>query len=263
VAAVRRGCDDAAVTNLRIDDHAAPAGGVVRQLTFDRPEALNAFDTPLYLAVAGALDAARRDDEVRVVVLTGDGRAFSAGQDLKEMTRMATAGPDEEITSGFPVLIDALVAFDKPLVAAVNGLAIGIGFTMLPHCDLVLVSEEARFRTPFAELGVAPEAASSYLFPLIMGPQRGALALFTGDWMSAAEVVEAGIALSSHPAAEVLPAALSLALRIAAFPLASLRAIKTTVAQARADAIAAARRREDAQFAELLSRMVAGDQWTG
>ena len=263
MAAVRRDCDDAAVTNLRIDDHRQPAGGVVRQLTFARPEALNAFDTPLYLAVAEALDAARADDDVRVVVLTGEGRAFSAGQDLKEMTRMATAGPDDEITSGFPVLIDALVAFDKPLVAAVNGLAIGIGFTMLPHCDLVLVSDEARFRTPFAELGVAPEAASSYLFPLVMGPQRGALALFTGDWMSATEIVAAGIALSSHPAAEVLPAALALASRIAAFPLDSLRAIKSTVAAARTDAIAAARAREDREFSRLLSKMVAGDQWTG
>ena len=130
--------------------------GSVRLLTLARPEALNAFDTDLYLALGAALDAASADDSVHVVVVTGQGRAFSAGQDLKEMTRMATAGPDEEITSGFPALVDALIAFDKPLIAAVNGLAIGIGFTMLPHCDLVLVSDEARFRTPFAELASHP-----------------------------------------------------------------------------------------------------------
>jgi enoyl-CoA hydratase/carnithine racemase len=255
------------VTNgdtIRIEDHGAGDGtaGVVRVVTLARPEALNAFDTDLYLALAGALDAARVDDGVHVVVVTGEGRAFSAGQDLKEMTRMATAGPDEEIVSGFPTLVDALVAFDKPLVAAVNGLAIGIGFTMLPHCDLVLVSDEARFRTPFAELGVAPEAASSYLFPLVMGPQRGAHALFTGDWLSAAEVVEAGVALSSHPPAELMPAALALATRIAAFPLESLRAIKTTVAAGRHDAIVAARAREEAIFEVLLAKMTRSEQWS-
>jgi enoyl-CoA hydratase/carnithine racemase len=236
--------------------------GAVRLLTLHRPDALNAFDTDLYLALAAALDAARADDGVHVVVVTGEGRAFSAGQDLKEMTRMATAGPDEEITSGFPALVDALIAFDKPLVAAVNGLAIGIGFTMLPHCDLVLVSDEARFRTPFAELGVPPEAASSYLFPLVMGPQRGAQALFCGDWMSADEVVAAGVALSSHPSAELLPAAMGLAARVAAHPLDALRAIKSTVAAGRRDAVVAARAREEELFAEMLSRMTRSEQWS-
>jgi enoyl-CoA hydratase/carnithine racemase len=236
--------------------------GHVRTITLNRPEALNAFDTDLYLALGHALDAASADDSVHVVVVTGEGRAFSAGQDLKEMTAMATAGPDEEITSGFPVLVDALIAFDKPLIAAVNGLAIGIGFTMLPHCDLVLVSEEARFRTPFAELGVAPEAASSYLFPLVMGPQRGAHALFTGEWMSADEAVASGIALSSHPPAEVLPAAQELATRIAAYPLDSLRAIKSTVAAGRRDAVVAARAREEEIFAVLLSKMTRSEQWS-
>jgi len=250
------------VTILLSADHPVESGGAVRLLTFNRPDVLNAFDTELYLAVAGALDTARDDDGVRVVVLSGAGRAFSAGQDLKEMTRLATAGPDDAIDSGFPALIDSLVAFDKPLIAAVNGLAVGIGFTMLPHCDLVLVSDDARFRTPFAELGVAPEAASSLMLPMVMGPQRGALALFTGDWISAADAVTGGLALSSHPAEEVLVAALALAERIATFPLGSLRAIKATIADARRDAIAAARAREDAHFAELLSQMIAGDKWT-
>ena len=110
----------------------------MRLLTLDRPDALNAFDSPLYRATGAALDAARADDAVKVVVLTGAGRAFSAGQDLDEMARLAGG---EQIDSGFPVLLDALQAFDKPLVAAVNGAAVGIGFTMLPHCDLVLAAE--------------------------------------------------------------------------------------------------------------------------
>jgi enoyl-CoA hydratase/carnithine racemase len=250
------------VTNEQPSNLIVADEGPVRLLTLARPEALNAFDTDLYLALGAALDAAGADDSVHVVVVTGQGRAFSAGQDLKEMTRMATAGPDEEITSGFPALVDALIAFDKPLIAAVNGLAIGIGFTMLPHCDLVLVSDEARFRTPFAELGVAPEAASSYLFPLVMGPQRGAHALFTGEWMSADDAVSSGIALSSHPPAEVLPAAMELAARIAGYPLDSLKAIKSTVAAGRHEAVVAARAREEEIFAVLLSKMTRSEQWS-
>ncbi|HET6950345.1 MAG TPA: enoyl-CoA hydratase/isomerase family protein [Acidimicrobiales bacterium] len=229
---------------VQVDDH-----GAVRLLTLDRPEALNAFDSPLYRAAAGALDAARADAGVKVVVLTGAGRAFSAGQDLDEMARLAAGEP---IASGFPALLEALQAFDKPLVAAVNGAAVGIGFTLLPHCDLVLAAEHARFRTPFAEMGVPPEAASSYLFPARMGWQRAAEVLFTSPWLSAADAVDCGIALRVVPAADLLADALALAATIATAPLPALRAIKSTMLAARADAVAAARAREEAAFAEVL-----------
>jgi enoyl-CoA hydratase/carnithine racemase len=221
----------------------------VRVLTLDRPHALNAFDSPLYRAAGAALDAARADDGVKVVVITGAGRAFSAGQDLAEMARLAAG---EAVDSGFPVLLDALQAFDKPLIAAVNGAAVGIGFTMLPHCDLVLAAETARFRTPFAEMGVPPEAASSLLFPARMGWQRAAEVLFTSPWLGAAEAVECGIALRVVPADELLPEALALADAIADAPLVALRAIKATMLAGRADAVAAARAREEAAFAQLL-----------
>ncbi|HEX8804782.1 MAG TPA: enoyl-CoA hydratase-related protein, partial [Acidimicrobiales bacterium] len=217
--------------------------------TLDRPERLNAFDGELYRLAADALDAARADDAVHVVVLTGAGRAFSAGQDLDELARLAAG---EQVESGFPRLLDALQAFDKPLVAAVNGLAVGIGFTLLPHCDLVLVAEGARFRTPFAEMGVPPEAASSLLFPARMGWQRAAHVLFTSPWLSADEAVEHGIALRTVPAGDLLPEALALADRIAAAPLPALRAIKATMLAARDDAVTAARTREDAAFARVL-----------
>ncbi len=231
---------------MRATDH---AGGAVRLLTLDRPEALNAFDSPLYRAAGAALSAARDDDAVKVVVLTGAGRAFSAGQDLDEMARLAAG---EAIESGFPVLLEALESFDKPLVAAVNGPAVGIGFTLLPHCDLVLVAEGARLRAPFAAMGVPPEAASSVLFPARMGWQRAAEVLFTSPWLSAEEAVEAGIALRVVPAADLLDRALGLATRIAAAPLPALRAIKGTMLAGRADAVSAARRREEAAFARLL-----------
>lgn len=232
---------------VRTDDSTDHDG--VRVLTLDRPHALNAFDSPLYRAAGAALDAARADDGVKVVVITGAGRAFSAGQDLDEMARLAAG---EAVDSGFPVLLDALQAFDKPLIAAVNGAAVGIGFTMLPHCDLVLASETARFRTPFAEMGVPPEAASSLLFPARMGWQRAAEVLFTSPWLGAAEAVECGIALRVVPADELLPEALALAATIAAAPLVALRAIKATMLAGRADAVAAARAREEAAFARVL-----------
>ena len=236
--------DQALVRAEDVDGHAG-----VRLLTLDRPGALNAFDSPLYRAAGAALDSARADDGVKVAVITGAGRAFSAGQDLDEMARLAAGEP---IDSGFPVLLDALQAFDKPLVAAVNGAAVGIGFTMLPHCDLVLAAETARFRTPFAEMGVPPEAASSYLFPARMGWQRAAEVLFTSPWLSAADAVECGIALRVVADDELLPEALALAGSIATAPLDALRAIKATMLAGRADAVAAARAREESAFARLL-----------
>ena len=192
--------------------------------------------------LATALDDARADDSVHVVVITGVGRAFSAGQDLKEMAKLASG---ESTDSGFPALLEAVQTFDKPLLAAVNGLAIGIGFTILPHCDLVLVAESARFRTPFAEMGVPPEAASSYLFPARMGWQRASYVLFTSTWLDATQAVEYGIAFAAHPDAD-LPAS------IATAPLAALRAIKQAMLAAEGPAIVAARAREDAAFVELL-----------
>jgi enoyl-CoA hydratase/carnithine racemase len=232
---------------VRCEDVAGHDG--VRLLTLDRPHALNAFDSPLYRAAGAALDDARTDDAVKVVVLTGAGRAFSAGQDLDEMARLAAGEP---VDSGFPALLDALQAFDKPLVAAVNGAAVGIGFTMLPHCDLVLCAETARFRTPFAEMGVPPEAASSVLFPAAMGWQRAAEVLFTSPWLSATEAVECGIALRAVPADALLTEAVGLAGAIATAPLAALRAIKATMLAGRTDAVTAARAREDAAFARVL-----------
>jgi enoyl-CoA hydratase/carnithine racemase len=229
---------------VRIEDR-----GTVRVVTLDRPQVLNAFDSNLYRATAQALEAARRDDGVHVVVLTGAGRAFSAGQDLKEMARVAAG---EQVDSAFPQLLDALGTFDKPLVAAVNGVAVGIGFTMLPHCDLVLAAEEARFRVPFSEMGVPPEAASSLLFPERMGWQRAANLLFTSAWLSAPEAVEHGIVLRVVPGGDLLDEALALAERVAATPLPALRAIKSTMLAARQPAVAAARQREDAAYAEVL-----------
>jgi enoyl-CoA hydratase/carnithine racemase len=207
---------------------AIPGGSGVRLITFDRPEARNAFNTKMYAAAAAAFDEAAADDDVRVVVVTGAGPTFTAGQDLRELAALAQsdlAGTDAK-EHGFPQLLDAVGRFDKPLIAAVNGAAVGLGFTLLAHTDLVFVAESARLRVPFAEYGVPPEAASSYLFPQRLGWQRAASVLFTGDWVSAAEAVEWGIALRACPDDELVPAALAEAARIARAPVPALRGIK-------------------------------------
>lgn len=202
----------------------------VRLITFDRPGARNAFTTAMYKDAAGVLDEAADDDDVRVAVITGAGTAFTAGQDLRELAELAQSGPDGDAAAaaadGFPALLDAVGRFDKPLVAAVNGAAVGLGFTLLAHADLVFVAESARLRVPFAEYGVPPEAASSYLFPQRLGWQRAAHVLFTGDWVSAAEAVEWGIALRSFPDGELLPEALQESARIARATVPALRGIK-------------------------------------
>ncbi len=232
---------------LHSDDH-----GRVRLLTLDRPEALNAFDTPLYDAAAEALNAAADDGAVAVAVVTGAGRAFSAGQDLAEMATLAqeTDGWNGE-GHGFPRFMDALIGFPKPLIAAVNGLAVGLGLTMIGHCDLCLVAEDARFRPPFTALGVAPEAASSYTLPALMGWQRATHVLLTSAWIDADQAVAAGLALRKVPGDDLVAEALALAAEIATWPISSLVATKKVIRAAHLDAVAAARRREDHEFATL------------
>jgi enoyl-CoA hydratase/carnithine racemase len=232
----------------------------VRTITFTRPEVLNAFNTELYDATAAALEDAEGDDSIACVVLTGEGRAFSAGQDLGEMARLG-GGEDARPGAGrgFPRLMNVVGRFPKPLLAAVNGLAVGLGFTILAHCDLVLVADDARLRVPFAQLGVAPEAASSYLFPARMGWQRAAHALLTGDWVSARELVETGLAIAACDPTSVVAETCALAERIAAASLPSLMATKRLMLAGRGDGVAAARVREDAAYAELLGQAANAD----
>lgn len=228
---------------LQVTDH-----GRVRVLTFDRPEALNAMNNALYWACADALTAAADDPDVAVVVLTGNGRAFCAGQDIAEMSASAT----DDRGHGFGPFADGLAEFCKPVIAAVNGIGLGIGATMLPFCDLVVMSETARLKLPFPTLGVAPEAGSSYTFPMTLGLQRAAYHLYTAEWMSAETARAAGLAFAVVPPADLLVEALALAQQIAAMPIASLVATKELIVAARRDAVRAARRREDRVFQHLI-----------
>jgi enoyl-CoA hydratase/carnithine racemase len=238
----------------RIDvDEAAPG---VRVIAFDRPEVRNAFDTAMYHEVTDALRGADGDETVGAVVLTGRGTAFTSGQDLAEMAAIATGTAVEGAGQGFMGLLECLIDLSVPLLAAVNGVAVGLGFTLLPHCNLVLVDADARLRVPFAELGVPPEAASSLLFPALMGWQQAARVLLTSDWVHAAELVELGLALKTCDPGTVLDETVALAARIAAHPRGATRASSSLVRSARRDAVVEANRREQGAFASLLGSAV-------
>lgn len=239
---------DAPPTRIEIED-ATPG---VRVIAFNRPEVRNAFDTAMYREVTAALRAADTDEAVGAVVLTGRGGAFTSGQDLAEMAAIATGTAVEGAGQGFMGLLDCLTELSVPLFAAVNGVAVGLGFTVLAHCDLVLVSSDARLRVPFAELGVPPEAASSFLFPAVMGWQHAARILLTSDWVSADELVAFGLALRSCDPDTVLDETVQQAARVAAHPRSATRAITSLMRAARRDAVLEANRREQGAFARLL-----------
>lgn len=223
--------------------------GRVRLLTLDRPAALNAFNDDLYDAVGEALTDATASPDVAVVVVTGEGRAFSAGQDLAELDRPRKH--EDGAPHGFAPFIETLESFPKPLVAAVNGIGVGIGLTMLPHCDLVLIADEARLRAPFVSLGVTAEAGSTHLLPAAIGWQETAHLLYTASWIDAEQAVELGLAWRSVPRVRLLEEALEVAGEIATMPIASLVGTKKLLLDARLGAVRAARERENVTFGRL------------
>jgi enoyl-CoA hydratase/carnithine racemase len=225
----------------------------VRLITFCRPEVRNAFDAALYAAVTASLRDARENDEVRAVVLTGRGAAFSSGQDLKEMVAIATGELGPGAGDGFRGLLDEVMTFDKPLLAAVHGVGLGLGLTLLGHVDLVLLEEGTRLRAPFAEMGVPPEAGSSVLLPERLGWPKAAAVLLAAEWLEADDAVAAGLALKVCPPGTVLDETMALARRIASYPGAGTQRIKQLMMAGRRDRVAAARGREEDAFAALFA----------
>jgi enoyl-CoA hydratase/carnithine racemase len=222
--------------------------GGVAFLVLSRPAQRNAFNNQMYDELRDALRDAQENDGVRVVVITGAPGAFSAGQDLGEMGKP----PVEPGEHGFGPFMDRLCQFDKPLLAAVNGVGVGIGLTLLLHCDIVYIAEGARLRAPFVPLGVVPEAASSYLLPSLIGHPRAAEVFYTAAWIDAARAVELGIAARICGPEELMPAIRATAAEIAAQPLGALRHTRRLLLAARSDAVRAARARENETFAHRL-----------
>lgn len=224
--------------------------GRVQTLTLSRPQALNAFNDEMYKAIGDALSAAALDDEISVVIITGSGRAFSSGQDLGEMGDPKRR--EKGFVGQFGYFIKTVATFPKPLLAAVNGIGVGIGLTLLPHCDLVYMSSDARLRAPFAALGVTVEAGNSYLLPKVLGWANAADILFTGKWIDAATAKEIGLVFKVCEPDQLLDDVMAKASEIAALPIVSLVTTKKLMLQHREKGFVLARSLEEKAFAKLI-----------
>ena len=220
----------------------------VATIEIARPEKKNALTQAMYQSMADALRAANDDAAVRAVLITGQPGIFTSGNDLEDFMQR-TAGTDSPAFE----FMKALIACDKPVVAAVTGAAIGIGTTMLLHCDLVYVSDEARFAMPFVSLGLVPEFASSLIAPQLFGHVKAAEKLLLGDPFTAHDAVDLGLANAVLPASEVLNHARRIAERFNALPPGAVRDTKKLLRRAQAEKTLATIEIEGRIFAERLS----------
>jgi len=209
-------------------------------ITLNRPAKKNAFDEDQWDAFCTALREAQADPRVAVVVLTGAGGNFSSGADLSGFGGGERPQREDGFASGFFALEATILAFEKPLIAAVTGVAVGGGWTIAIASDIVYVGESLRARLPFANLGLVPEIASSYTLQSSIGRQRANELMFTAEWIDAAKAVDLGMAVRAYPDEELLPAALEKAREIAQWPISALSAIKKIMNRAHEAGVQAA-----------------------
>ena len=240
---IQSSCDDIRVL--------AEAG--ICTITFNRVAKKNSLTGAMYLALAEILQQAASSTEVRVVLFQGDASVFTAGNDLGDF--LHGAKPDENAPP-FQFL-QALATFPKPIVAAVCGPAVGIGTTMLLHCDLVYAGDNAMFSLPFVNLGFCPEGASSLLLPQLMGHQRASEALLLGDPFMAEAALEVGLVNRVVPPTECNTIAQAQAAKLAAKPLASLMASKRLLKSGQMAAVQSRIAEEGRVFADLLQQPAA------
>ena len=220
----------------------------VATIEIARPEKKNAITGAMYAQLAEAFDAATADNAVRAVLLTGQPGIFTSGNDIDDFMQRPRRASSESPSFAF---MKALMGCDKPVIAAVTGAAIGIGTTMLLHCDFVYVSDEARLAMPFVSLGLVPEFASSLIVPQLMGNARAAEKLLLGDPFTGADAVECGIANAVLPASEVVKHARRIAERFNALPPGAVRETKRLMRRGRARGAARDdRRREPSVFGD-------------
>ncbi len=191
--------------------------GALRIVELNRPQALNAMNGQMTDDLTDAFIEAAADTSVKTVLLTGAGKAFWAGADLKEM-----GSRNHQPKHTFGELIDAIIDFPKPFLIAVNGVGVGIGATICGLADAVYMSATARLRCPFSTLGLTAEAASTYTFPRLMGHQRASWFLLSAEWMSADEARDAGLALEVLAPEDLMHHARQQAQKLTALPIASL-----------------------------------------
>ncbi len=226
-----------------LDDHG------VLVVTLDRPERKNAFDGAQWDDAAAALDDARADGRVAAVVVTGAGGDFSAGVDLSAFGEQKER--DDGFSSDYEAFMHSLVAFDKPLLAAVDGAAIGIGATLPLHCDVVHVGAALRMRFPFVSLGLVPEGAASIMLERVVGLRTAGEILLSAEWIDSDQAMAYGLATAAFASETLLDATVERARDLARWPVSALQATKRTMLAARHDEMVAAIGREMAGMTEL------------
>ena len=227
--------------------------GAVLVLRFERLERKNALTAQMYADLADALEQAATDPQTRVVVMAGDENTFTAGNDLGDFLANPPHDPDAPVFR----FLRQLASFPKPLIAAVCGPAVGVGTTLLLHCDLVYAGENAQFILPFVNLGVCPEAASTLLLPALSGYLRASEKLLLGEPFDAAEAREMGLVNRVMAPAEVEPFARAQAAKLAAKPLASVLETKRLMKLPVQELIAATMAEEGAVFSRMLTEPAA------
>ena len=220
--------------------------GQTQVIRFNRPEKMNAITREMYAGLTSALNEAAGDFGVRTVIITSEGDHFTAGNDIKDFM----ANPPTEESSDVARFLASLLEFPKPLIAAVKGNAIGVGTTMLLHCDIVIAAPNTKFSMPFTSHGLFPEAGSSKLFPELVGYQRAARIFMTGDAFSADEAKEMGLVESIATDPEKV--AMEIATRIGQQPPQAIINTKALMKAGKHDAVAAVMKAEFQIFALAL-----------
>jgi enoyl-CoA hydratase/carnithine racemase len=227
-----------------VDDIITERSEGILRVELNRPEKLNAMTSNMYMKLANIFNDTAKDDSIRVVLWHGAGDAFSAGNDLKDFLDNPP-GPGDSRQAR---LMNALVDFEKPLIAAVRGAAIGGGTTMLSHCDFVYASESTRFQMPFINLAVVPEFGSSFLVPLTTGHIRAAELILLGSPFDARRAAELGLVTRVVSDQDLLPVATETARKLAEKPAAALQVSKRLLKRSFREQIRAAMRSEDETF---------------
>ncbi len=223
-------------------------GEGILDLRINRPDKKNALNLAMYQALADGLRQADSDDAVRVILISGGRECFTSGNDLADFLDAPPTGPDSPVMQ----FLLAISQARKPIVAAVNGLAVGVGVTMLLHCDLAYAGSGASFQMPFVNLGLCPEAGSTLLLPRIMGHQRAAELLLLGEAFSADKACRLGIVTELCPDGDVLVIARKRALQLAAQPAAAVRLAKSLLKRDYAAQLKETIFEEGTQFMERL-----------
>ena len=220
----------------------------ILKVTINRADKKNALDLAMYQALADAIQNADKDDDVRVTIISGVDDCFCSGNDIKDFLK----NPPTDDSSPVLQFVRAMINAKKPIVAAVNGIAIGIGVTMLLHCDLVYASEDARFQMPFVNIGLCPEAGSTHILPLFMGHQKASELLLLGDMFDVNTAISVGIVNNKVSNAELGNVSLQAATRIAAQPPQATKATKGLLRATMREQIMAASQRENENFIPML-----------